>query len=256
VLSPFHIVIPARLSSTRLPEKPLVDVAGKPLVVRVWEAAARAGAASVWVATDSAAIAEVVTAAGGSAILTSPTHPSGTDRLAEVAATLGWPDETIVVNWQGDEPLLPAALVQEVAQALAQRPEAAMATAAVPVATVAEWRDPNAVKVVCNAAGFAAYFSRAPIPWLRDVVAAELDPGAPPPVPVWRHLGLYAYRVGFLRRFVAWPVTPWEGAEQLEQLRALWYGERIFVHLWPEAPPAGVDTVADLDRVRTVFTAI
>lgn len=249
----FHIVIPARLRSSRLPEKALADVAGKPLVVRVWEAARQAGAASVWVATDEERIAQAVAAVGGQALLTDPGHASGTDRLAEVVERLGWPDEAIVVNWQGDEPLLPVALVQVVAETLATEPQAAIATAAVPITTSAEWRNPNAVKVVCDAAGFALYFSRAPIPWVRDGAVGDLPAEAPPPVPVWRHLGVYAYRAGFLRRFVAWPPAPIEATEQLEQLRALWYGERIAVRFWPSAPPAGVDTAEDLARVRARF---
>lgn len=259
-MTPFRIVIPARLRSSRLPEKALADLGGKPLVVRVWEQAMRSGAEEVWVATDDERIAAVVRNAGGNALLTSPDHPSGTDRLAEVVAELQWGSDVIVVNWQGDEPLLPGALVRAVAQKLADHPDAAIATAAVPVRLVAEWCDPNAVKVVCDAQGYACYFSRAAIPWARDYFAAldtkrgqEEVSEAAPPVAVWRHLGLYAYRAGFLRRFVSWAESPLEQAEKLEQLRALWYGERIIVHLSDEAPPPGVDTAEDLARVRHLF---
>ncbi len=251
-MPPFHVVIPARRRSTRLPDKPLLDVAGKPLIVRVLERVRDCGAAQVIVATDDAAIAEVVRAHGGGALMTRPDHASGTDRLAEVAEQLGWPDETILVNVQGDEPLIPPALVAQLAQALDENKALAIATAAAPVTSSEEWFDPNAVKVVCNAAGEALYFSRAPIPWARDALAAN-DRPAVPPVAVWRHIGIYAYRVRFLRRFVSWPVAPIEAAEALEQLRALWHGERIRVLTLDKAPPAGVDTPEDLARVRAWF---
>lgn len=255
-MTPFQIVIPARYASTRLPEKALADVAGKPLVVRVWEQAQQASAESVWVATDHRRIAEVVQRAGGAVIMTAADHSSGTDRLAEVVTQLGWGDETIVLNWQGDEPLLPVALVHAVVERLAAHPDAAIATAAVPVTTVREWRDPNAVKVVCDQAGGACYFSRAPLPWVRDADPWALDENAAPPVPVWRHIGLYAYRAGFLRRFATWPEAPLEAAEKLEQLRALWHGARIIVHFAAEAPPPGVDTAEDLARIRAFFAQL
>ncbi|GLW61406.1 3-deoxy-manno-octulosonate cytidylyltransferase [Hydrogenophilus thermoluteolus] len=252
-MTPFQIVIPARFASSRLPEKALADVAGKPLVVRVWEQAQRAAAESVWVATDHPRIAEAVQRAGGAVVMTAPEHPSGTDRLAEVVTQQRWGDETIVLNWQGDEPLLPVALVHAVVERLAAHPDAAIATAAVPVTTVREWRDPNVVKVVCDRNGYANYFSRAPLPWVREADPFALDANAAPPVPVWRHIGLYAYRAGFLRRFATWGEAPLEAAEKLEQLRALWCGARIVVHFAAEAPPPGVDTAEDLARIRAFF---
>lgn len=247
----FRVVIPSRLSSTRLPNKPLLDVAGKPLVVRCLDVALRAGAREVLVATDDERIAEVVRAAGGDVQLTRADHPSGTDRLAEVAQARGWRDDEVVVNLQGDEPLVPPELLVRLAQQLTEHPSAGIATMATPIHTVAELRSPNAVKVVLRDDGLAHYFSRAPIPFARDAdhEATELPVG----VPYLRHLGLYAYRVATLHRFVALGPHAHERAEQLEQLRPLAAGIGIHVSVLAEAPSPGVDTQEDLDRVVAVM---
>lgn len=250
----FRIVIPARYASTRLPAKPLADIAGKPMIVRVLERVQSAGASETWVATDHEGVRDAVQAAGGSVVMTRPDHPSGTDRLAEVAEARGWADEDIVVNVQGDEPLIDPGIVAAVAQALANDGEAAIATAAHAIHDPAEVFNPNVVKVVCDAAGRALYFSRAPIPWARDAWgggARELPTG----LPMLRHVGLYAYRVGFLRRYAGLVPSPLEHWEALEQLRALWHGYRIRVLELAEAPAAGVDTKEDLERVRAIFAA-
>lgn len=247
----FRVVIPSRLSSTRLPNKPLLDVAGKPLVVRCLDVALRAGAREVLVATDDERIAAVVRGAGGDVQLTRADHPSGTDRLAEVAHTRGWADDDIVVNLQGDEPLVPPELLVRLAAQLGEHPSAGIATMATPIHTLAELRSPNAVKVVLRDDGLAHYFSRAPIPFARDV-----DPGAselPAGVPYLRHLGLYAYRVSTLHRFVALGPHAHERAEQLEQLRPLAAGIGIHVSVLKEAPPPGVDTREDLERAIAAF---
>lgn len=252
----FKAIIPARFASTRLPAKPLADIAGKPMVVRVMERALASGAEEVWVATDHEGVRDAVQAAGGKVLLTRPDHPTGTDRLGEVVSTLGWGDDEIVVNVQGDEPLIDPVLVRRVAEALAQDATASIATAAHPIHSVEEFLNPAAVKVVCDATGLAHYFSRAPIPFPRDAaLAGQLQAGAPLPeglVPL-RHVGLYAYRVGFLRAFSHLAPAPVEKIEMLEQLRALWHGYRIRVETLAEAPPAGVDTPEDLARVRALF---
>lgn len=254
--SGFRIVIPARFASSRLPGKPLADIAGKPMIVRVVEQVAGAGADEVWVATDHDGVRAAVEAAGGRVVMTRADHPSGTDRLAEVASLLGWRDEDIVVNVQGDEPLIDVGIVAAVARELADDPEAAIATAAHPIHDVAEVFNPNVVKVVCDAQRRALYFSRAPIPWARD---AWLDPAGrsalPAALPVLRHVGLYAYRVAFLRRYAELAPAPIEQWEALEQLRAMWHGYRIRVLGLDAAPAAGVDTPEDLERVRAVFAA-
>lgn len=250
----FRVVVPARHASTRLPAKPLADIAGRPMVVRVLERALAAGAAEVWVATDHEAVRDAVQAAGGQALMTRADHPSGTDRLAEVAQVLGWADDDIVVNVQGDEPLIDPALISAVAAVLADDAEAAIATAAHALGDVAEVFNPNVVKVVCDARQRALYFSRAPIPWARDAWAERRD-AIPAGLPLLRHVGLYAYRVGFLRRYAALAPSPLEQWEALEQLRALWHGYRIRVLELDAAPPAGVDTAEDLARVRAVFAA-
>ena len=250
----FRIVIPARYASTRLPGKPLADLGGKPMIVRVLERVQAAGAAETLVATDHEGVRDAVQAAGGAVLMTRPDHPSGTDRLAEVAALRGWADEDVVVNVQGDEPLIDPAVVVAVARALAADAEAAIATAAHAIHDPAEVFSPNVVKVVCDAAGRALYFSRAPIPWARDAWG-EGGRDLPPALPVLRHVGLYAYRVGFLRRYASLEPSPLEQWEALEQLRALWHGHRIRVLELAQAPAAGVDTPQDLERVRAFFAA-
>ena len=250
----FRIVIPARYASTRLPAKPLADIGGRPMIVRVLERVQAAGASEVWVATDHGAVRAAVEAAGGHALMTRADHPSGTDRLAEVAERLGWADDDIVVNVQGDEPLIDPALVTAVAAALAGDAEAAICTAAHPLADAGEAFNPNVVKAVCDAAGRALYFSRAPIPWARDAWASTRD-ALPAGLPMLRHVGLYAYRAGFLHRYAALAPSPLEQWEALEQLRALWHGFHIRVVELEAAPAAGVDTVEDLERVRRLYAA-
>jgi 3-deoxy-manno-octulosonate cytidylyltransferase (CMP-KDO synthetase) len=249
--TPYTVLIPARLASTRLPRKPLADIAGRPMVVRVAQrVAGLAGARAVVVACDDAEIASACAAHGVQALLTRVDHPSGSDRLAEACAHLGLNGNDIVVNVQGDEPLIDPALVLAVARLLPLREDCVMATAAHPLADDAEFTNPHVVKVVLDAAARALYFSRAPLPWWRD------GGGAPPrhPRPL-RHLGLYAYRAGFLRAFPALPPAPVEQAEALEQLRVLWHGHRIAVHVAEYGPGPGVDTPADLERVRAHFSA-
>lgn len=252
--SRFRVVVPARHASTRLPGKPLADIAGKPMVVRVMERALASGAGEVWVATDHEAVRDAVLAAGGKVLMTRPDHPTGTDRLAEVALALGWADDDIVVNVQGDEPLIDPALVTAVADALSADDGAAIATAAHPIHDLADVFNPNVVKVVCDARQRAMYFSRAPIPWARDAWADQRDV-LPADLPVLRHVGLYAYRVGFLKSYSALTPAPVEHWEALEQLRALWHGYPISVMRLDGAPAAGVDTPEDLARVRAVFAA-
>ncbi|MBS0545483.1 MAG: 3-deoxy-manno-octulosonate cytidylyltransferase [Proteobacteria bacterium] len=251
---PFRIVIPARYASTRLPAKPLADIAGQPMIVRVLERVLAAGADEVWVATDHEEVRSAVEAADGLVVMTRPDHPSGTDRLAEVAHALGWDDDDIVVNVQGDEPLIDPVVVRAVAQALAADDEAAIATAAHPLGSAEDAFNPNVVKVVCDADQRALYFSRAPIPWARDAWAQERH-ALPAGLPMLRHVGLYAYRVSFLRRYAGLAPSPLEHWEALEQLRALWHGYRIRVLELQHAPAAGVDTIEDLERVRAVFAA-
>ena len=248
----FVVIVPARLASTRLPRKPLADIGGVPMVVRVARAAAASGAERVTVAADSAEIVDACSAHGVEALLTRADHASGTDRLAEAVERLGLADDALVVNVQGDEPLMPAAVVRQVAEALAQRTDCAIATACHPLHDAAEFFSPNVVKVVTDANGRALYFSRAPIPWSRDAFAADRD-RLPPGLPARRHVGLYAYRAGFLRRFPQLPPAPLEQHESLEQLRALAHGFGIAVIELPEALPPGVDTPEDLERVRALL---
>jgi 3-deoxy-manno-octulosonate cytidylyltransferase (CMP-KDO synthetase) len=254
-MTAFRAVVPARYASTRLPGKPLADIGGKPMVVRVVEAASKSGAFEVWVATDDKRVADVVVAHGHRAAMTRSDHASGTDRIAEVAEQFGWLDDDIVVNVQGDEPLIDPALVARVAQALAADAEAAIATAAHAITDAAEFMNPNVVKLVSDAAGRALYFSRAPIPWPRDAFSAGRA-ALPPHFLARRHIGLYAYRVSFLRRYGQLAPAPSEQWEALEQLRALWHGFHIRVIDCAHAPPAGVDTPEDLERVRLAFAAL
>ena len=244
----FLVVIPARLGSTRLPRKPLADIDGKPMVVRVAEQAKKSLAHSVVVATDSVEIQEACDEHRIECLLTSENHPTGTDRLAEVAQLLKLPDNALMVNVQGDEPLIPPELINQVAQTLADHMECAISTVAVPIHDATEIQNPNVVKVVLNRAGEALYFSRAPIPFVRDA-------GAKDKTKHLRHLGIYAYRAEFLQAYTRLDPAPPEQAEALEQLRALWNGYRIAVHTAAQTPPAGVDTPDDLERVRRVFKA-
>ena len=248
----FRIVIPARQASTRLPGKPLADIDGKPMVVRVAEAAQRTHASGVWIATDHADIHAAVENHGFNAVMTRPDHPSGTDRVAEVAGRLGWGDAEIVVNVQGDEPLIEPALIESVAEALIGDTGAAIATASHPIADMADLFNPHVVKVVCAADGRALYFSRAPIPWDRDGFARSRT-ALPAGLAAQRHIGLYAYRVSFLRQYGQLAASPLERCEALEQLRALWHGYAIRVVVCEHAPAAGVDTSEDLERVRREF---
>lgn len=250
----FRVVIPARYASTRLPGKPLADIAGKPMAVRVAEAAAKSGAEEVVVATDDQRVADAVRVFGHAVALTRSDHPSGTDRIAEVAEQRGWSDDAVVVNVQGDEPLIDPALIAEVAQALIADRDVAIATAAHALDKIADYLNPNIVKVVTAANGHALYFSRAPIPWHRDGFATQREV-MPTGLMVRRHVGLYAYRVAFLRRYGSLSPAPIEQWEALEQLRAIWHGYPIAVVDCPHIPAPGVDTPEDLDLVRRLFPA-
>jgi 3-deoxy-manno-octulosonate cytidylyltransferase (CMP-KDO synthetase) len=251
-MTAFTVLVPARYASTRLPGKPLADIAGKPMVVRVAERAMESGATRVVVATDDVRVQDAVAAAGIAVCLTHLEHLTGTDRLAEAAELLALPDDEIVVNVQGDEPLLEPALIRSMATLLATRPDAAMATACHPIADADEAFNPNVVMVVLDAAGYALYFSRATIPWARDAFAQSRAP-LPPGLPLYRHYGLYAYRTAFLRAFPKLAPAPIERFEALEQLRALWHGHRIAVEITRGTPAPGIDTPEDLDRVRKLF---
>jgi len=248
VVPPFIVAIPARYASTRLPGKPLLPLAGVPMVVQVARRALAAGAAEVVVATDDDRIAQALGGSGVRVAMTRVDHASGSDRLAEVAANLAWPDDAIIVNLQGDEPLAPASGIRAVAAALAEG-DAPMATLATAVGSIEELFDPNCVKLVRDAAGRALYFSRAPLPWPRDAFARDRE-NLPEGLPFLRHVGIYAYRAGFLRRFAALPPTPLERVESLEQLRALEHGFSIAVRIAPEPFPPGVDTAEDLARTE------
>jgi len=250
----FCVVIPARYAATRLPGKPLLDIAGKPMIQHVHERARESGAEMVIIATDDERVQAAAEGFGARVCMTSSRHRSGTDRLAEVVDQLALDDERIVVNLQGDEPLMPPAVIHQVADNLAANPGAGMATVCSRITTAAELFDPHAVKVVRDAAGMAVYFSRAAIPWDRDAFASTTEE-LPERSEHYRHIGLYAYRAGFLRQYVAWPSCHLEEMESLEQLRALWHGQRIHVAEAIERPPAGVDTARDLDTVRAHFAA-
>lgn len=251
----FVALVPARLGSSRLPRKPLADIGGVPMVVRVAQRAAQSGAQRVVVAADDPSIVDACTLQGVQAVLTSAAHPTGTDRLAEASALLGLQPDEIVVNVQGDEPLIPPEVIARVAALLGTRSECSIATAAHPIHDAAEFFSASVVKVVLDRRDHAITFSRAPIPWARDAFAADASV-LPPGLPALRHVGLYAYRVGFLQRFPSLPRAPIEEFESLEQLRALWHGEPIAVLRLDGALPAGVDTQADLDAVRRRFGAV
>lgn len=242
----FLVVIPARLGSTRLPRKPLADIGGKPMVIRVAERAKLSFAQSVVVATDSPEIQATCDEHRIDCLLTSENHPTGTDRIAEVAQLLKLPNDALIVNVQGDEPLIPPELINQVASTLAENARCAISTVAVPITEAAEIHNPNVVKVVLNRSGEALYFSRAPIPFVRDAQATQSTEHL-------RHLGIYGYRADFLQAYSRLEPAPPEQAEALEQLRALWNGYKIAVHIAPEAPPAGVDTPEDLERIRQLL---
>jgi 3-deoxy-manno-octulosonate cytidylyltransferase (CMP-KDO synthetase) len=248
----FRVVIPARLRSTRLPGKMLADIGGKPMVAWVAERAAESGALEVVIATDAAEIADAMDRLGWRVCTTLPTHPSGTDRLAEAVDLMGLADDDIVVNVQGDEPLIDPRLIREVARELALRPKASVSTAVHPIGSAKAFFDPNVVKVVFDTDGYATYFSRAPIPYARDAFAQSKG-RLPPDFPAFRHIGIYGYRVSFLREFSKLSQTPAERFEALEQLRALGHGHRIALAFWNDPVEAGVDTPADLERVRGIL---
>ena len=247
----FTVLVPARLASTRLPGKPLAEIGGVPMIVRVARQAALSSASAVVVAADHADIVDACAAHDVNAVLTRTDHANGSDRLAEACELLGLDGQRVVVNVQGDEPLIDPALIDACAELLSLRPDCVMSTAAHAIDTMEEFDNPNVVKVVLDAASNALYFSRAPIPWWRDARAAGSNP-LPAPAAL-RHIGLYAYHAGFLRRFPGLPPSPLEGIEALEQLRVLWHGERIVVHVSDVRPGPGVDTPEDLARVRALF---
>jgi 3-deoxy-manno-octulosonate cytidylyltransferase (CMP-KDO synthetase) len=248
----FRVVIPARFGATRLPGKPLLVIGDRPLIQWVWQCARASGAASVVIATDDVRIFDSARGFGADCLMTSARHASGTDRIAEVARARGFAADDVVVNLQGDEPMMPAAVLNEVAEALNARPHIDIATAVTPVQTLAEFLDPSCVKALRARDGQALYFSRAPVPWPRDGVTA----GRPTRFAgAWRHIGIYAYRVRSLLQFASWPPTPLEETENLEQLRALEHGMRIHLVTLAKVPPAGVDTPEDLERVRACLAA-
>ncbi|GAC1525078.1 MAG: 3-deoxy-manno-octulosonate cytidylyltransferase [Ramlibacter sp.] len=248
----FTVLIPARLASTRLPGKPLADIAGRPMIVHVAERARLSSAQRVVVAADQPSVVHACQAHGVEALLTGIEHPSGTDRLAEASVSLRLADDHIVVNVQGDEPLIDPGLIDAVAALLVTRDDASMGTAAHPITQVSEFTNPNVVKVVTDRTGLALTFSRAPLPWWRDAFATGID--ALPEPPPLRHVGIYSYRCAFLRSFPILEQSPQERIEALEQLRALWHGHRIAVHVSDVAPAPGVDTPEDLERVRRLLS--
>ena len=249
----FVVIIPARFASTRLPGKPMLNIGGKPMVIHVADRARASGAAEIIIATDHADIEQAAQRHGYTAMLTRPDHASGTDRIAEVTARRNYPPERIVVNVQGDEPLIEPDVIRGVAQQLADRPDTAIATACCPVTEAAQLVNPNVVKVVLDKDGYALYFSRAPIPYARDEFASGIS-SIPAGLPVYRHIGIYAYRSAFLAGYSRLAPAPIEQFEALEQLRALWHGHHISVAVTTVAPHAGVDTVEDLARVKAILS--
>lgn len=251
----FIVIVPARMSSSRLKNKPLADIAGKPMVVRTAERALQCGAEAVYVACDDPAIAQACADNNIQAILTDPNCPTGTDRLAEAVEKLGLSDETVVVNVQGDEPLIPVDVIRAVAEDLCRRGDCAIATAAHPITEVENFFNPNVVKVEIDDSGRAITFSRAPLPWPRDAFREDKSK-LPAQLPAYHHIGLYAYRAGFLKAFPKLSPAPIERFESLEQLRAVWHGYRISVVVLDSNLPPGVDTAEDLERVRAVYAAM
>lgn len=249
----FKVVIPARYASVRLPGKPLLDIAGKPMVQHVYERAQECGAEEIVVATDDARIADCCKTFGADVCLTGSDHRSGSDRIAEVVAIRGWSDEEVIVNLQGDEPSMPPSLLRQVAEDMQAHPAASITTLCAPITQHRILFDPHVVKVVVDKEGYALYFSRAPIPWHRDEFIDE-DRPLPQETGFARHIGLYAYRAGYLAQFVSWQHAPIELAESLEQLRVLWHGGRIHVSLAREEPGQGVDTREDLARVARLLS--
>lgn len=250
----FKVVIPARYGSTRLPGKPLLDIAGKPMIAHVCQRALEAQADEVVVATDDERIFAAVANLGIQVVMTDPQHQSGTERIAQVAAELGWHEDEIIVNLQGDEPLIPSPYIKNVAAALASQNRAQIATLAAEIKDTDEIFNPNAVKVVTDKHDYALYFSRAPIPWCRASFGSP-ERIVNTAIPYLRHIGMYAYTVGFLQRYCLWQTSPLEGIESLEQLRILWHGESVLVKTVAETPPAGVDTLEDLERVHKFLTS-
>ena len=249
-----YVIIPVRYDSTRLPGKPLRDIGGKPLIQYVYERAVQSGAENIVVATDDMRIKDAAVSFGAQVCMTAQDHRSGTERIAEVIQTLNIDENEIIVNLQGDEPLMPVSLIRSVADSLANRPEADVATAMYPISDAGTFNDPNVAKVVCDSQGFALYFSRAPIPWPRTTATAPGD--VPAPREAFRHIGLYAYRAGFVVRYASWSACVPEQIEMLEQLRVLWHGPRIFVCQASEVPGPGVDTPEDLERVREMISKV
>ena len=250
-MSEFHVIVPSRYSSNRLPGKPLLKIAGKPMIQHVIERCEESNARSVVVATDDVRILDCVKSFGGSVVMTSSNHQSGSDRIAEACTSIELDDDAIVVNVQGDEPDMPASLINQLADALANTRQAGMVTASAPLANPADVTDPSVVKVVCDRSGYALYFSRATIPWVRDEQTSRLADNAMEHVR--RHLGIYAYRCEFLKRYSSLPRSPLEDMERLEQLRVLWHGEKILCVEAAEIPGPGIDTREDLDRARAEF---
>lgn len=251
----FRVVIPARYASSRLPGKPLLDIAGKPMIQHVYERALQSGADSVIIATDDARIEEAVQVFGGEVCMTADTHSSGTDRLAEVVSKYGFADDDILVNVQGDEPLIPPQLITQTAEDLAAYQDASISTLCTPIHTAAELFDPHVVKVVMDSQEYAMYFSRAVIPWDRDAFGVTTEE-LPERSQHYRHIGMYGYRCGFLKHYSQLKPAPIEQMESLEQLRAMWQGYRIHVSVVQEPPGHGVDTESDLERVRKLLRQI
>ncbi|MBI0005929.1 MULTISPECIES: 3-deoxy-manno-octulosonate cytidylyltransferase [Gilliamella] len=250
----FTVIIPARYASSRLPGKPLADIHGKPMIIRVMEQAQKSSASRVIIATDNQQVFDVVQSYGGEVVLTSDKHNSGTERLAEVINTFQLADDEVIVNVQGDEPLIPPIIIDQVADNLVKY-KTGMATLAVPIASVEEAFNPGAVKVVMDKDGYALYFSRATIPWERDRFAQLSEQNKLDSIGDFylRHIGIYAYRAGFIRQYIQWAPSALEQIEMLEQLRVLWYGEKIHVAVAKQAPAIGVDTQEDLDKVRALY---
>ena len=251
----FTVIIPARFASSRLPGKPLADIAGKPMIQHVFEKAQQSGASRVIIATDNEQVEKAAKSFGAEVCMTSEAHNSGTERLAEVVSKLGIADDEIIVNIQGDEPLIPPVIVSQVAENLAKF-NVNMATLAVKIHEAEELFNPNAVKVVTDKDGYVLYFSRSVIPYDRDQFMQLEDTSKAQLADAYlRHIGIYAYRAGFIKQYVQWAPTQLENLEKLEQLRVLWYGERIHVELAKEVPAVGVDTAEDLEKVRSILTA-